>query len=138
MGYDFVEVMEKAKKIFNSRDTFCDGISCKECEYIFKDILLKGNYCVEDAMMIHPQEFAEFVMNYETPVDWSKVAVDTPILVRDEENDRWLRRHFAKYENNLFFAFGDGKTSFTTDGNIYKWYCAKLYEPERGGENETN
>lgn len=28
-------------------------------------------------------------------VDWSKVKVDTPVLVRDFENENWKKRYFA-------------------------------------------
>lgn len=31
-------------------------------------------------------------------IDWSKIAVDTPVFVRDSENDVWKCRYFAKYE----------------------------------------
>lgn len=54
-------------------------------------------------------------MNWEKPVDWSNVEVDTPILVRDDEEFNWKRRHFAKYENGKVYAFIDGATSWTTD-----------------------
>ena len=37
----------------------------------------------------------------EHEIDWYKVAVDTPILVRDSEDEEWQRRYFAKYENFL-------------------------------------
>ena len=37
----------------------------------------------------------------EPEIDWYKVAVDTPILVRDSEDEEWQRRYFAKYENFL-------------------------------------
>src|SRR5574344_1932460 len=48
---------------------------------------------------------------YEEPkVDWGKVEVDTPILVRDSENGMWMRSHFAKYENETVYAWSDGCT----------------------------
>lgn len=34
----------------------------------------------------------------EPQVDWSRVPVDTPILVRDSESSEWKRRYFAKYK----------------------------------------
>ena len=44
----------------------CDGIGCEHCH------MLQMIWLLED---------------YEEPeIDWSKVAVDTPILVRDREN----------------------------------------------------
>ena len=65
----------------------------------------------------------------EPEVDWSKVAVDTPILVRYSENMVWMKRHFAKYKNGKVYAWVDGGTSWTTvDYN--NWKFAKLAESE--------
>ena len=74
-------------------------------------------------------EFEEIV-----DVDWSKVQVDTKILVSEDGKD-WYRRYFAKYENGIIYAFPDGLSSFTA---CYKpecgyrrvcgWKYAKLYE----------
>ena len=68
---------------------------------------------------------------YEEPeTDWSKVEVDTSILVRQGKNERWLERHFAKYENGLVYAWSDGCTSWTTEGYTTAWKYAKLAETE--------
>ena len=74
-------------------------------------------------------EFEEIV-----DVDWSKVQVDTKILVSGDGKD-WYRRYFAKYENGIIYAFPDGLSSFT---DCYKpecgyrrvcaWKYGKLYE----------
>lgn len=48
-------------------------------------------------------------------VDWSKVAVDTKVLVKF--NDTWEKRYFAKYENGKIFVWSYGKTSFTKSNN---------------------
>ena len=60
-------------------------------------------------------------------VDWSKVKVDAPILVRQGKNGEWLERHFAKYENGDVYAWVDGHTSWTGADEI-KWKYAKLAE----------
>ena len=31
-------------------------------------------------------------------VDWSTVKVDTPVLVKDYEDNAWTKRHFAFYK----------------------------------------
>ena len=56
-------------------------------------------------------------------VDWSKVAVDTPILVRDSEEEMWRRRHFAKYENGIVYSWSGGATHWTVhrSSNINDW-----------------
>lgn len=63
-------------------------------------------------------------------VDWSKVSVDTKILVKNSDLEYWVKRYFAKYENGRVYAWGNGKTSFTVRNNskCISWDCAKLYE----------
>ena len=67
----------------------------------------------------------------EPEIDWSNVAVDTPILVRnDEDADLWWRRHFAKYENGQVYVWDYGSTSWTANGDTTVWKYAKLAESE--------
>lgn len=70
---------------------------------------------------------------YEEPeVDWSKVKVDTPILVRENEDEEWNKRYFAKFEYGIVYYWGGGTTSWTADGEedvCYRKY-AKLAESE--------
>ena len=63
----------------------------------------------------------------EPEVDWSKVEVDTPILVRDYECEKWAKRHFAKYEDGEVYTWTSGNTSWTTEGQM-AWKYAKLAE----------
>lgn len=64
-------------------------------------------------------------------VDWSKVEVDTKILV-STDNIKWYRRYFAKYENGKVYAYPNGTTSFTYDcREVLPWKYAKLYEEEK-------
>ena len=66
----------------------------------------------------------------EPPVDWSKVPVDTPILVRDKDEEKFKKRYFAKYANEKVYAWNMGTTSWTADENcVTTWNCAKLAEP---------
>ena len=75
-------------------------------------------------------KFAKLIEDEEEPkTDWSKVKVDTPILVRQGKNGEWLERHFAKYENGDVYAWVDGQTSWTGADEI-KWKYAKLAENE--------
>lgn len=67
---------------------------------------------------------------YEEPeTDWSKVEVDTPILVRVFEGEGWKKRYFAKYENGTVYAWIGGGTSWTTEA-MTDWSYAKLAEGE--------
>ena len=65
----------------------------------------------------------------EPPVDWSKVEVDTPILVRQTKDGEWLRRHFAKYEGGIVYTWKDSHTSWTGDC-MTGWDYGKLAESE--------
>ena len=87
----------------------CHGIDCQRCA------MLQMLWLLED---------------YKEPeVDWSKVEVDTPILVRQVEDGEWIRRHFAKYENETIYAWDSGRTSWSGDG-VTEWKYAKLAESE--------
>ena len=66
----------------------------------------------------------------EPEIDWSKVEVDTPILVRDFEGSDWFRRHFAKYENGTVYAWDGGDTSWSGGDIMTMWKYAKLAESE--------
>ena len=64
----------------------------------------------------------------EPSVDWAKVSVDTPILVKDSENGEWIHRYFAKYENGLVYAWESGATSWSVPNtnHLTDWKFAKL------------
>lgn len=70
--------------------------------------------------------------NYEEPnrgctIDWYKVPVDTPILVRDSRNEEWQRKHFALYKGGKVYAWSGRCTSWTIEEyNIVPWNYAKL------------
>lgn len=63
-------------------------------------------------------------------VDWSKVEVDTKILVSNS-GDVWYKKYFAKYENGKVCTFIGGATSFSSGGYFISWKYAKLYEEEK-------
>ena len=61
-------------------------------------------------------------------VDWSKVEVDTPVLVRDSETSKWEKRYFAFFENGRVHTWSGGTTSWTSEGREMSWQYAKLAE----------
>ena len=70
-------------------------------------------------------------MEYEPPVDWSKVPVDTKIYVKTKENNQWERRHFSYYTpDGKVYAFCQGRTSFTAEDRTFECEYAKLAEVE--------
>ena len=90
----------------------CNGIDCQRCG------MLQMLWLLEE---------------YKGPeTDWSKVEVDTPILVRDSENTEWLKKYFAKYENGYVYVWNLGRTSWsaTNDKDVSAWQYAKLIATE--------
>ena len=47
-------------------------------------------------------------------VDWSKIAVDTPILV-DKTERLQVKRHFARFDGEHVYYYGNGRSSWTFD-----------------------
>ena len=62
-------------------------------------------------------------------VDWSKVKVDTPILVSIDD-ETWLCRYFAAFKNGIVYTWSDGATSWSVRKGEYRdaWSLAKLAE----------
>lgn len=99
------------------------------CIDFVKPHILKLNDCVcIDCEACSMYQTLWLLEDYEEPeVDWSKVEVDTPILVRFKEDKDWVRRHFVKYEDGVIYAWNDGRTSWT-ENDVTAWPYAKLEE----------
>lgn len=65
---------------------------------------------------------------YTPPTDWSKVEVDTKVLVSDS-GEKWVKRYFARYDVNSkkLYVWDDGTTSWSANGRTLPWTYAKLY-----------
>jgi len=66
---------------------------------------------------------------------WNDVKVDTPILVKEFEEEDWCKKHFGKYENGKVYAWINGSTSWSVEGqskhsDYMYWDYAKLAEEE--------
>ena len=90
----------------------CGGLACGAC------------YMLQMIWLLEEYEEPE-----EPKIDWSKVPVDTPVLVRGCEDEEWKKMHFAECILNTVYVWEGGKTSWTTD-NTYPWEYAKLAESE--------
>lgn len=109
----------------------CLGLKCIDC--LFSDYPNEIT-CDEAALAWADAEYIE------PEVDWSKVAVDTPILVSDD-NGRWYRSYFAKYDNedHQVWTWRGGRTSWSIHyddtylvSNKEIWKYAKLAEVNNG------
>ena len=104
----------------NGKPALCKEIKCEDCDFCEPYSCGRSTYNFREWLN------SEYV---EPPVDWSKVAVDTPILVRDSEKESWRKRYFAKYYNGIVYAWGGGTTSWSAERSTC-WKMAKLAESE--------
>lgn len=109
-----INIMSLAK--VNNKLTNCVRAGCSECDFSTRK-------CGEQTK---EWLFSEYK---EPEVDWSKVKVDTPILVRNDGNSSWTRGYFAGYVHETVYAWKYGKTSWTA-GDASGWKYAKLAESE--------
>lgn len=93
--------------------------------------VVRDNYYVTTAGIIN-EEALDRLKKIEPEVDWSKVEVDTPILVKDLRDDDWERRYFAWYEEEEIYAWSGGATSWSVKNQAQArdWKYAKLAEVE--------
>lgn len=93
----------------------CQNIECEDCKFNDPmDLGLCGDIILEWA----DEEY----------VDWPKVPVDTKIWVKHSSQDKWQLRYFAKYEDDMVYAWERGKTSLSAGGSVTGWNYAKLAE----------
>lgn len=107
--------------IEKGKPRICKTTACRDCKFYNNNTDSCEKLAVEWL-------FSE----YEEPeVDWSKVKVDTPILVKDTEEGEWRKRHFARFKNGKVYAWHDGLTSWSAIGECeHGWKYAKLAESE--------
>lgn len=96
----------------------CGNLECHTCTQMFSFWL--------DEEYVEPQK---------PEVDWSKVPVDTLVMVRDSEHDEWVLRYFKGIDENhqrRYAAWSGGATSVTAHGSITHWKYCELVEDEHG------
>ena len=101
--------------------TRCYDISCKKCAFSSF-----STSCTDKIKKWCNSEYKE------PEVDWSKVPVDTPVLVKDSTPYTWKRRYFAYYEDGIVHTYSDGATSWSVNKNSVNpgWNYAKLANEE--------
>lgn len=97
----------------------CKDIPCGDC-YFGADVSRNCNNACKEWCE------SEYI---DQLIDWSKVPVDTPILVRDSQDNKWFRRHFANFKDDYVYAWDDGQTSWSSLDTV-EWAYAKLPEDE--------
>ena len=96
----------------------CQNISCIICKFYV------DAGCAESRKEWLNSEYVE------PKVDWSKIPVDTPILVKDSEKAEWEKRHFACINDGKVCTWCNGVTSWSTrdEDDFCEWNYAKLAE----------
>lgn len=89
--------------------------------------------CVESIKKIMPDIDKCGVLNIGEElgiIDWSKVPVDTPVLIRDFEEMAWGKRYFAFFKNGKVYTWNSGATSWSCEfrSDVTSWNYAKLAE----------
>ena len=102
----------------------CGEMPCAEC--LFHG--LHGCKNIKKKWLDQP------VLDPEKNIDWSKVPVDTPVLVWNTDTDKELRRYFSRIRDSegIFFeTFAYGKTSWSAGTYDREgWNHCKFYRPE--------
>lgn len=109
------------------------------CSNFVKGKILKRDICgdmgCEQCALIQMLWLLEEYEEPEEPeVDWNTVEVDTPILVRNRDDEPWHKRYFAEYENGTVYAWVNGTTSWSGEATT-NWKYAKLAEVEDEKDN---
>ena len=103
--------------------TNCRGLTCSRCLFFYEYNENTSCYIIT---------IKGLLTEYKEPeVDWSKVPVDTPVLVSDDGTN-WIRRYFAKITKlGTIFVYSSGATSWSASTNPMTHYkYAKLAEVE--------
>jgi len=114
VGCTFQDSNDNEWVIGENMNLYCEHLSGAKFE-------IKNWYSLHELLIV---EFTEVI-------NWSKVAVDTPVWVRTREYDKWSHRHFSGYDNTNVFCFIEGKTSHT-ETIASKWNYCSLTDPNKG------
>ena len=128
-------VREKIEEMLYERDPVDFNVCRFYKEYIYPmfdmdtydDSLCEEKQCDVCRLMLNISLDKEVI---EPEIDWSKVPVDTKLLVREHGSQVWFNRYFARYGDGKVYVFREGKTSWSDNGlNCEEtWDFAKLAE----------
>ena len=104
--------------VAKGKPVLCDDMSCRECDF-------KGS-CMGRKDAVLNWLNAEY---QEPPVDWSKVPIDTPVLVSDD-GEKWHKRYYAGVcDDGDPKVYSFGQTSWSgTDGARISYEFMRLAE----------
>lgn len=109
-----------AMDIHTDKIVDCPDITCEDCKFN-----ISNNKCGMEEWLD-----SEYIEPEKEEVDWSKVPIDTKVIVSDNEID-WYRRYFAGIDKctNERLAWADGATSWANRSTM-PWKYIKLYKED--------
>lgn len=105
--------------VVDGKPVLCDDANCSDC--LFRERCRRKE---------NRKKFIDWLnAEYQEPsVDWSKVPIDTPVLV-SEDGEMWYRRYFAGMRDGKPETYNVGATSWSVDGNqTCVWEYMRLAE----------
>lgn len=101
----------------------CSDLCCENCKFNVN----VASMCIKTYEM-EKWLNSEYVEEEKEEVDWSKVPIDTQVLVSDD-GINWYRRYFAGIDThtNEHLAWSDGATSWANRSTM-PWKYIKLYK----------
>lgn len=94
----------------------------------------RWNYTQEGQLIGSENPVPMLFLNEVKPQDWPQpepplpnLAVDAPVMVRDDNDSYWVKRHFANWDNTQICCWDNGCTSFTANClTPWKWKYWRL------------
>lgn len=128
---DVIDIIEKRKSpaVKDGVLTNCSKIRCHECDLFVEEEPRDVPYTMKCNA-----RFSEWLRKEYKPFkepNWSKVAVDTPVQVKDHCYDTWFNRYFAGYDDGRVITWCDGGTSWSCENRedkLESWDMGKLAE----------
>ena len=109
-------------------DAITNFLIIDKCDFIRQNVL-KDSKCQGDCLSCEERLKQWLLEEYVEPeIDWLKVPVNTPVMVRDKDNRAWQERHFVCYmpsRNKRFMAFESDCTQETAV-ETFEWKYCKL------------
>lgn len=130
------ELLKDNSKVFKSKNCHRQNVIAKFGSFINSENSSQsvGIFLNHDNKKTRPLEitfgsYGDGIMTWlweeVDQIDWSKVQVDTPILVSDD-GASWQRKYFSNFENGEVYAWNNGATSWSSCGKKSIWKHAKL------------
>lgn len=119
--WEFIAKYGEIPAVTKGKFKICEDVDCEECD-LFK---LPLHYC--------NKKFVDWLnLEYvEAEIDWTKVPVDTPVIVSNDK-ERWYTRYFALFDNGKLKTWSCGATSWSVDdkSELVSWNYKNLANEE--------